>query len=182
VRNDVTVPSLEVGAPNVKTQPTVIASANAGEILAQSGQQAMVRRDLPEATETSSFAKNETERLIRAEEEARATDDTSRVRPREPIAESPRVTPLVVFFSLSLGLPGLSFLAWLVIKADTARGERLVDRLDERNQADWIDDFLANWRQSLTRCSHRQEKAKPQLHAVANFSPGARWGWPQSGT
>jgi D-alanyl-D-alanine carboxypeptidase len=173
VRNDVTVPSLEVGAPNVKTQPTVIASANAGEILAQSGQQVMVHRDLPEATETSSFAKNETERLIRAKAEARATDDTSRVRPREPIAESQRVTPLVVFFSLSLGLPGISFLAWLVIKADT----RLVDRLDERNQADWIDDFLANWRQSLTsqiRCSHRQEKAKPQLHAVA--SPLARAG------
>jgi hypothetical protein len=133
----------------------------------------MVHRDLPEATETSSFAKNETERLIRAKAEARATDDTSRVRPREPIAESQRVTPLVVFFSLSLGLPGISFLAWLVIKADT----RLVDRLDERNQADWIDDFLANWRQSLTsqiRCSHRQEKAKPQLHAVA--SPLARAG------
>jgi D-alanyl-D-alanine carboxypeptidase len=113
VRNDVTVSSLEVGAPNIKTQPTVIASANAGEILAQSGQQAMVRRAPPEATETSSFAENETERLIRAEAEARARDDTSRVRPREPIAESPRVTPLVVFLSLSLGFQESAFsLGW----------------------------------------------------------------------
>ncbi len=151
VRNDVTLSSSEVGTPNIRTQPTVIASANAGEILEQSGQQAMVRGAPPEARETSIFAKNETESMIRAEAEAQATDDTSRVRPREPIAASPRVTPLVVFLSLSLGLPGISFLAWLVIKADTARGEGLLDRLDERSQADWIDDFLANWRQSLTR-------------------------------
>jgi hypothetical protein len=58
---------------------------------------------------------------------------------------------LTVFLFLSLGLPGVSILAWLVIKADTARGERLVDRLDEQSQVDWIDDFLANWRQSVTR-------------------------------
>jgi D-alanyl-D-alanine carboxypeptidase len=151
VRNDVTLSSREVGAPNIKTQPTVIASANAGEILAQSGQQAMVRGAPPEPPEPSIFAKNETENLIRAEAEARSADDTSRVRRREPIAESPRVTRLVVFLCISLGLPGVSILAWLVIKAGTARGERLVDRLNERSQADWIDDFLANWRQSLTR-------------------------------
>jgi len=151
VRNDVTVSSLEVSATNIKTQPTVIASANAGEILAQSGQQAMVGGPPLEATETSSFAKNDTERLIRAEPEAGATDDTSHVRQREPIAASPRVARLVVFLSISLGLPGVSFLAWLVIKAGTARGERFVDRLNERSQADWIDDFLLNWRQSLTK-------------------------------
>jgi hypothetical protein len=67
------------------------------------------------------------------------------------LVAAPRVPPLAVFLFLSLGLPGVSILAWLVIKADTARGERLVDRLDEQSQADWIDDFLANWRQSLTR-------------------------------
>jgi D-alanyl-D-alanine carboxypeptidase len=82
--------------------------------------------------------------------EAPATVDTSRVRPREPVAVSPRVTPLVVFLTFLLGLLGV-ILARLVIKAGTARGERLVDRSDERSQADWIDDFLANWRQSLTR-------------------------------
>jgi len=150
-RNDVTLPSPDVGTPNIKKQATVIASASAGEILAQSAQQAMVHGAPPEATETSIFAKNETERLIRAEAEARTTDDTSSVQLRERIAESPRVPPLAVFLFLSLGLPGVSILAWLVIKADTARGERLVDRLDEQSQADWIDDFLANWRQSLTR-------------------------------
>ena len=111
----------------------------------------MVHGAPPEATETSIFAKNETEKLIRAETEARTTDDTSSVQLRERIAKSPRVPPLAVFLFLSLGLPGVSILAWLVIKADTARGERLVDRLDEQSQADWIDDFLANWRQSLTR-------------------------------
>ena len=35
---------------------------------------------------------------------------------RERIAKSPRVTPLVVFLFLSLGLPGVGILAWLVIK------------------------------------------------------------------
>jgi D-alanyl-D-alanine carboxypeptidase len=146
-RNDITLSSPDASTPNIKTQPTVIASANAGEILEQSSPQAMVRGAPPEATETSIFAKSQTERLIRAEAEARTTDDTSSVQPRERIAES----PLVVFLFLSLGLPGVSILAWLVITADTARRERLVDRLDEQSQADWIDDFLADWRQSLTR-------------------------------
>ena len=79
------------------------------------------------------------------------------------------VTALGVFLFLSLGLPGVSILAWLLIK-DTALGEqlvsnhlplkragdlsdnteRLVTRFDDRRQADWLDDFLANWRQSLT--------------------------------
>jgi hypothetical protein len=100
-----------------------------------------------EAAATSIFAKNGAERLIRAEAEARTTDDTSTVQPRDRTAESPRVTPLIVFPFLSFGLAAVSILAWLFI----ARGERLVDRLDEQSQADWIDDFLANWRQSLTR-------------------------------
>ena len=101
----------------------------------------------PEAAETSIFAKNKTVRLVRAEVEARTTDDTSTVQ-RERTAVSPRVTPLVVFLFLSLALPGASILAWLVIKADT--NKHLADRLDDQRQADWIDDFLANWRQSLT--------------------------------
>jgi hypothetical protein len=107
VRNDATQSSSEVGALNIKTQPTVIASANAGEIVDQSGQQATVRGAPPEATETIIFSKNKTERLIRAETDARATNDTSRVRP-EPIVASPPVTPLVVFLSFSLGLPAIS--------------------------------------------------------------------------
>jgi D-alanyl-D-alanine carboxypeptidase len=150
-RNDITLSSSDVGTSNIKTQPTFMASANAGEILEQGAQHATVRGVPREATEPSVFAKNETERLIRTDAEARTTADTSSVQPREPIAGLPRVTPLVVFLFLSLGLPGVSILAWLVIKADTARGKRLADRLDEQSQADWIDDFLANWRQSLTK-------------------------------
>ena len=101
----------------------------------------------PEAAETSIFAKNKTVRLVRAEAEARTTDDTSTVQ-RERTAVSPRETPSVVFLFLSLALPGACILAWLLIRADT--NKRLVDRLDDQRQADWIDDFLANWRQSLT--------------------------------
>jgi hypothetical protein len=178
-RNDVTLPSPDVGTPNIKKQATVIASASAGEILAQSAQQAMVHGAPPEATETSIFAKNETERLIRAEAEARTTDDTSSVQLRERIAESPRVPPLAVFLFLSLGLPGVSILAWLVIKDSalgaqlvsnhlplkragdlTSNNERLVSRFDDR--ADWLDDFLANWRQSLTARSEFASARKAQ--------------------
>ena len=101
----------------------------------------------PEAAETGIFAKNKTVRLVRAEAEARTTDDTSTVQ-RERTAVSPRETPSVVFLFLSLALPGAGILAWLLIRADT--NKRLVDRLDDQRQADWIDDFLANWRQSLT--------------------------------
>jgi D-alanyl-D-alanine carboxypeptidase len=148
VRNDITLSSRDVGPLNIQTQPTIAASANAGETLEQSAQHAMVRGAPREAAETSIFAKNETERLILADAEAQTTDDISSVQPRERIAESPRVSRVVVFLFLSLGLPGVSILAWLVIKADTARGKRLIDRLDEQSQADWIDDLLANWRQS----------------------------------
>ena len=101
----------------------------------------------PEAAETDIFAKNKTVRLVRAEAEARTTDDTSTVQ-RERTAVSPRETPSVVFLFLSLALPGAGILAWLLIRADT--NKRLVDRLDDQRQADWIDDFLANRRQSLT--------------------------------
>jgi hypothetical protein len=93
-----------------------------------------------------------------------------------------------VLLCLSLGLPGVSILAWLVIKADTARGEKLVrnhlpfeadelaynnkrfvDRLDDQRQADWIDDFLAKWRQSLTRPNSvfaSARKAQPNPEAI----------------
>ena len=91
----------------------------------------------------------------------------------------PRVITLEVFLLLSLGLPGVSILAWLVIK-DTALGaqlvsihlplkragdltsnnERLVSRFDDR--ADWLDDFLANRRQSLTARSEFASARKAQ--------------------
>src|SRR5262249_62063770 len=89
---------------------------------------------------------SEPERLIRGAAETRATGDTSSVPPRERIAETQRV---VVILLRSLGLPGVGIVGWLIIKPDAARGERL--DLDDHSQADWIDDFLANWRQSLTR-------------------------------
>jgi hypothetical protein len=60
----------------------------------------------PEVAETSIFAKNKAVRLVRAEAEARTTDDTNTVQP-EPTAVSPRETPLVVFLFLSLALSGL---------------------------------------------------------------------------
>jgi hypothetical protein len=149
-RNDVTPPSPDVGTPNIATHSTQIASADASEILEQGAQQPTARGVPPEVAATSVFAKNETERLIRAESEARTTDDTSTVQPRERTSELPRARPLIVFLFLPFGLAAVSILAWLVIKDDVARGERLVHRLDEQCQADWIDDFLANWRQSLT--------------------------------
>ena len=170
-RNDVTLPSPDVGTPNISTQPAAIASADASEILGQGAQQPAARGVPPEVAATSILARNETERLIRAEADAPTTDDTSTVQPRERTTESAPVRPLIVFLFLSFGLAGVSILAWLVIKADMARGEemlrndhrfrragdlaydnkRLEGRLDDQRQADWIDDFLANWRQSLTR-------------------------------
>jgi hypothetical protein len=107
------------------------------------------------------------------------TDDTSAVQSRKRTAQSPAVITLEVFLLLSLGLPGVSILAWLVIK-DTALGaqlvsihlplkragdltsnnERLVSRFDDR--ADWLDDFLANWRQSLTARSEFASARKAQ--------------------
>jgi hypothetical protein len=234
-RDDGTRPSPDVGTPTVKTQPTVIVSAAAGETLERSAdkdapsliQQAMVRNsdasevddqaveprppirivwpvpvpEVPsELAETSAFAKNETVSLVRAEAEARTTDDTSTVQPRERTTESSRATPLVLFLFLSLGLPGASILAWLVIKADTARGEQLVrnhlplkrtghlgynnkrhvDRLDDQRDADWIDDFLANWRQSLTTQNSefapaRQVQPSPEaIEAVLRDKPTLR--------
>jgi hypothetical protein len=187
-RNDATRPSSDDGTPNIKTQLTVIASANTGETLegsaredarSRSIQQAILREVPPAAAETSTFAKSETGKLTRAETEARTTDDISAVQSRKRTAQSPAVITLEVFLLLSLGLPGVSILAWLVIK-DTALGaqlvsihlplkragdltsnnERLVSRFDDR--ADWLDDFLANWRQSLTARSEFASARKAQ--------------------
>jgi hypothetical protein len=164
-------PSLDGGTPNIKTQLTVIAGANTGEILervsredagSQTIQQAIVREVPPETADTSTFAKSETNKLTRAEMEARTTDDTSTVESSKRTGQSPAVTALGVSLVLSLGLLGVSLLAWRLIK-DTALGgplnragdlsdnnERPVTHFDDRRQADWLDDFLANWRQSLT--------------------------------
>jgi hypothetical protein len=119
--------------------------------------------------EASTFATNATVKLVRAEGESQGTNYTSTVQPRERTTESPRVTLFVVLLFLALALPGAGILAWLVIKADTARGKLLVrhrlpfertseeynnkrpaHHLGDERQADWIDDFLVNWRQSLT--------------------------------
>jgi D-alanyl-D-alanine carboxypeptidase len=170
-RNDGTQRSLDGGTPNIKTQLTVIAGANTGEILervaredarSQTIQPAIVREVPPEKADTSTFAKSETNKLTRAEMEARTTDDTSTVESSKRTDQSPAVTALEVFLVLSLGLLGVSLLAWRLIK-DTAPGgplnragdlsdnnERPVTHFDDRRQADWLDDFLANWRQSLT--------------------------------
>ena len=122
-RNDITLSSPDVGTLNIKTQPPVIASANAGVILEQSPQR--------EAAEISVFAKNETERLIRTNAEARATDDTSSVQPREQVVKSPRV---VVILLLSLGLPGVQHSRLADHKTAPRRsfGRTKSDRLDRR--------------------------------------------------
>lgn len=140
--------SPDVG-PNIKAQPTLVASANAGEILGQSAQ-ATVRGAPREATDPSVFAKNET-RLIRTDVGARTTDDTGDLQTRQQIVNSMRVKSSVVFLFLSLGFSGVSILAWLIVKTDTAHGKRPACRLDEQSRADWIDHFLTNWRQSVTR-------------------------------
>ena len=187
-RNDATRPSSDDGTPNIKTQLTVIANANTGETLegsaredahSRSIQQAILREVPPAAAETSTFEKSETGKLTRAETEARTKDDTSAVQSRKRTAQSAGVITLEVFLLLSLGLPGVGILAWLVIK-DTALGarlvsihlplkragdltsnnERLVSRFDDR--ADWLDDFLANWRQSLTARSEFASARKAQ--------------------
>src|SRR5262249_33065678 len=72
------------------------------------------------------FAKNATVKLVRAEAEGQGTDYTSTVQPRERTTELPRVTPFVVLLFLALALPGAGILAWLLIKADPARGKLLV--------------------------------------------------------
>ena len=145
--------------------------ANTGEILervaredarSQTIQPAIVREVPPEKADTSTFAKSETNKLTRAEMETRTTDDTSTVESSKRTDQSPAVTALGVSLVLSLGLLGVSLLAWRLIK-DTALGgplnragdlsdnnERPVTHFDDRRQADWLDDFLANWRQSLT--------------------------------
>jgi hypothetical protein len=147
-RSGITLSSPDVG-PNIKAQPTLVASANAGEILGQSAQ-ATVRGAPREATDPSVFAKNET-RLIRTDVGARTTDDTGDLQTRQQIVDSMRVKSSVVFLFLSLGFSGVSILAWLIVKTDTAHGKRPACRLDEQSRADWIDHFLTNWRQSVTR-------------------------------
>jgi D-alanyl-D-alanine carboxypeptidase len=110
-RNGVTLPSPDVGTPNIATHSTQIASADASEILEQGAQQPTARGVPPEVAAISVFAKNETERLIRAESEARTTDDTSTVQPRERTSELPRARPLIVFLFLPFGLAAVSILA-----------------------------------------------------------------------
>jgi hypothetical protein len=193
--------SAEEDTPSPPIQQVMVRNSDASEVDDQAVEPRPPSRivwpvpvsEVPQGTaQTSPFAKNETVKLVRSEAEARTTDDTSTVQPRERTTESLRVTPLVVILFLSLGLPGACILAWLVIKADTARAEQLVrnhlplkrtcdlgynnkglvDRLDDQRQVDWIDDFLANWRQSLTTrnsvfASARQVHPSPEAIEAA---------------
>ena len=98
-------------------------------------------------------------------------DNESAVRPSEGPGGTSRIGQLAVLVFLLLGLPGAGILAWLVMKADNARGEQLAgnhhlrsnpadDRghnnkrrtggLDDQREADWIDDVLARFAEHPT--------------------------------
>jgi hypothetical protein len=118
----------------------------------------------------TAVAKNESEQLVRPEAHVETTGQAkSSPQPRERTSESLRVTPSTVVLFLAIGLPWVGVLAWPGIKANSARGERLVrnhlqlkatdhldynkrgvDRLDDQREANRMDDFLANVAQSLT--------------------------------
>ncbi len=123
------------------------------------------------ASESSVDAKTQTALLLPAEIDAIANEadpiakvDTEKtVRPAEGTTGSRPIARLAVFLFLLLGLPGAGILAWIVIRADHARGAQLAGGhlrprtadgrrygnkrrsggLDNRREADWLDSFLA---------------------------------------
>lgn len=94
-----------------------------------------------------------------------------------------RIGKLAVLIFLSFGLPGAAILAWLVMRADNARGgqfapsgvrrreaddrrsgnDRRARGRDSRREADWLDDFLA----------HLDERPTTDVRNAAHPSRGA---------
>jgi hypothetical protein len=121
--------------------------------------------------ESSADAKIQTALLAPAEADALAAEadpiakvDAERTaRPAERAAGSRPIARLAVFLFLLVGLPAAGILAWIVIRADNARGAQLTGEhlrprradgrrnnnmrrsggLDNRREADWLDSFLA---------------------------------------
>ncbi len=160
-------------APSPKVQQTMIRNSDAPQV---DDQAALPRgpirvvwpvpvTETPTKVTKVSEVVNETAGAVSPERDVRMAGDTANaLRPREQITGSLRIVPVAVLLFISLGLPGAGILAWLVIKADTARGEqiarnhfrlrgtnsfacnkkRLVDGFDDQREADWIDHFIAN--------------------------------------
>jgi hypothetical protein len=123
------------------------------------------------ASESSADAKTQTALLLPAEADSIASEadpiakvDTEKAaRPAEGTTGSRPIARLAVLLFLLLGLPGAGILAWIVIRADHARGAQIagehlrprraggrsydnkprVGNLDSRREADWLDSFLA---------------------------------------
>lgn len=124
------------------------------------------------ASESSADAKTQTALLLPAEADSIASEvdpvpkvDTEKTaRPAERTTGSRPIARLAVFLFLLVGLPAAGILAWIVIRADNARGEqflasplranraedrrsmnqRRTRRPDNQREADWLDDFLAD--------------------------------------
>ena len=109
--------------------------------------------------------KDQTALLVRPEPDVATSPDTEvAASPSEGTSGASRVGKLAVLFFLSFGLPGAGILAWLVMRADNARGEQFAARrpranraddrrsrhqrrargVENRREADWLDDFLAD--------------------------------------
>jgi hypothetical protein len=109
--------------------------------------------------------KDQTALLVGPQPDVVTSPDTEvAASPSEGTSGASRVGKLAVLFFLSFGLPGAGILAWLVMRADSARGEqfaasrpranRAEDRrsrnqrrargVENRREADWLDDFLAD--------------------------------------
>ena len=108
-------------------------------------------------------AKDQSALLVRPEADATVSADAqSAAEPSEEASGASRVGKLAVLIFLAFGLPGAGILAWLVMKADNARGEQFAanhlrrsgadDRRStnkrrarspyDRREADWLEDFL----------------------------------------
>jgi hypothetical protein len=123
------------------------------------------------ASESSADAKTQTALLLPAEADSIAAEadpiakvDTERTaRAADKTTASRPIARLAVFLFLLLGLPGAGILAWIVVRADNARGtqltgdhlrprraggrsynsQRRADGLGNRREADRLDSFLA---------------------------------------
>ena len=105
--------------------------------------------------EISALAKSERSKTTGPEADPATTGDKeSPVQPPEQTIKPLRTMPLALLIFLSFGLPAASVLAWVVMKADGARGEQIVRRYLDLNEAknvihnnkrlepDWIEKLL----------------------------------------
>jgi hypothetical protein len=143
------------------------------------------------ASESSADAKTQTALLLPAEIDSIANeadpiakvDPEKTARPAEATTGSRPIARLAVLLFLLLGLPGAGILAWIVIRADRARGAQLAGGhlrsrpadsrrygnkrrpgdLDNRREADWLDSFLARLAEQPTASARNagSASAKP---------------------